>query len=31
MEEDWYMQKIPVVTIEGTEDKEKYSLLTWSL
>ena len=27
MEEGWYMQKIPVVTIEGTENKEKYSLL----
>ena len=27
MEEDWYIQKIPVVTIEGTEDKEKYTLL----
>ncbi len=27
MEEDWYIQKIPVVTIKGTEDKEKYTLL----
>ena len=27
MEEGWYTQKIPVVTIEGAENKEQYTLL----